>query len=213
MALIGAEEGLRYLSPYLGLSIGTGAAVYFYPMKIVAAGLALLYFRKDYDELCFRDLLRPAMTAQSILAGLAIFILWINMDWGFARFGPAEAFDPGSIENDTNRALYIATRLFGASVLVPVMEEIFWRSFLLRYIANPDFRGVAIGAWALTPFLAITVLFGLEHNMVAAGLMAGAAYNLLLFRTRSIAQCVIAHSTTNLALGIYVMMTGSWQFW
>jgi len=213
MALIGAEEGLGYLSPYLGLHLDKSTAVYFYPLKAVAAGIAILYFWKDYNELNFRDLLRPGKTALSVLTGLAVFALWINMDWGFARFGSAEAFDPQSIAAGSNRTLFMATRLLGASLLVPVMEELFWRSFLIRYIENPDFKSVQIGAWSLTPFLAVTLLFGLEHNMVAAGLMAGAAYNLLLYRTGSIAQCIVAHSTTNLCLGTYVIMTGSWQFW
>lgn len=213
MALIGAEEGLSHISPYLGLAVDKGTALYFYPLKIIAAGIAILYFWKDYNELSFRDLLRPGKTALSVLAGLVVFVLWINMDWGFARFGSAEAFNPQSIGSESNRAMFMAARLLGASILVPVMEEIFWRSFLIRYIENPDFKSVPVGAWSLTPFLAVTLLFGLEHNMVAAGLMAGAAYNLLLYRTRSIAQCIIAHSTTNLALGVYVIMTGNWQFW
>jgi len=57
------------------------------------------------------------------------------------------------------------------------------------------------------------VLFGAEHNFIYAGMMAGAAYNLILYKTRSLAQCVMAHAVTNLALAVYVVATGKWQFW
>ncbi|MBW2187625.1 MAG: CAAX prenyl protease-related protein, partial [Deltaproteobacteria bacterium] len=57
------------------------------------------------------------------------------------------------------------------------------------------------------------VLFGLEHHLIIAGMMAGALFNLLLYRTRSIAQCILSHAVANLALGLYVLQTGQWQFW
>jgi len=58
-----------------------------------------------------------------------------------------------------------------------------------------------------------TVLFGFEHNLWLAGMMAGAAYNLILYYTKSISQCITAHAVTNLCLGSYVLYTGRWQFW
>jgi CAAX prenyl protease-like protein len=56
-------------------------------------------------------------------------------------------------------------------------------------------------------------MFGFEHNYILAGIMAGVAYNILLYKTRSLAQCVLAHAVTNLALAVYVVVTGNWQFW
>jgi CAAX prenyl protease-like protein len=61
--------------------------------------------------------------------------------------------------------------------------------------------------------LICAVLFGLEHNLILAGIMAGVAYSLLLYWTKSIYQCILAHAVTNLVLGIYVLQTGYWQFW
>ena len=93
------------------------------------------------------------------------------------------------------------------------MEEIFWRSFLIRYIISSDFEKIPIGRFTWSSFLISTVLFGLEHNLFLAGMMAGIAYNLLLYRTKSLAHCIFAHAVTNLLLGIYVLATGKWQFW
>jgi CAAX prenyl protease-like protein len=43
--------------------------------------------------------------------------------------------------------------------------------------------------------------------------MAGVAYALVLYQTKSIAQCILAHAVTNFLLGIYVVQTGKWYFW
>ena len=104
-------------------------------------------------------------------------------------------------------------RIAGAVLVVPLMEELFWRSFLIRYIIDKNFDSVRMGTFTWASFLITAVLFGFEHNYILAGIMAGVFYNLLLYKTRSLAQCVLAHAVTNLALAIYVVSTGKWQFW
>jgi CAAX prenyl protease-like protein len=98
-------------------------------------------------------------------------------------------------------------------LVVPLMEELFWRSFLLRYLIDQNFESVPVGSFTWPSFLVTTVLFGLEHHFLVAGMLAGAIYSLLLYRTRSLAQCVLAHAVTNLALAGYVLYTGNWYFW
>ena len=144
---------------------------------------------------------------------MLVFVLWVNMDWDFATMGDLRGFDPFLNANASGRNLLIFSRLFGAALVVPVMEELFWRSFLLRYIVHTNFISVRIGTYTLSSLLIGSVLFGLEHNLVLAGIMAGIAYSLLLYWTKSIYQCILAHGVTNLALGIYVLQTGYWQFW
>ena len=93
------------------------------------------------------------------------------------------------------------------------MEELFWRSFLIRWVINPDFEKVALGTFSLGSFAATVILFGLEHHLWLAGIMAGVAYYALLYKTKRLGPCVMAHSTTNLALGIHVLATEEWQWW
>ena len=93
------------------------------------------------------------------------------------------------------------------------MEEIFWRSFFLRWLIHRDFENIPLGLFTWPSFVIGSLMFGLEHNLILAGVIAGAAYNLLLYRTRSISQCILAHATTNLVLGIYVIAAGQWRFW
>ncbi|MFA5700415.1 MAG: CAAX prenyl protease-related protein, partial [Desulfuromonas sp.] len=76
-----------------------------------------------------------------------------------------------------------------------------------------EFMQVSIGKFTWFSFLATAVLFGLEHNLYLAGICAGILFNLVLYRTRSIFQCVLSHATANLALGIYVLNSGNWHFW
>ena len=93
------------------------------------------------------------------------------------------------------------------------MEELFWRSFLLRYAINPDFRTVRLGTFSLFSFSAIVVLFGLEHYRVIQGMIAGVIYTWLVIHQKSLKGCIIAHGVTNLGLGIYVLWTDNWIFW
>ena len=184
-----------------------------YPIKALSVALVLFLFWKSYTELRFRDLFNPFAGLLAGIVGLGVFVLWINLDQSFATMGTMRGFDPNLFPAERMRIFLIASRLAGAALVVPVMEELFWRSFLIRYIISPDFSKISIGRFTWPSFLITTVLFGLEHNLFLAGMLAGLAYNLLLYRTKSISACILAHGLTNLALGVYVLQTGKWYFW
>jgi CAAX prenyl protease-like protein len=135
------------------------------------------------------------------------------MDWTFGVTATPHGFNPTLFSGSRFQSIMTLFRISGAVLVVPLMEELFWRSFLVRYLIDTDFENVPIGTFTWFSFLITTVLFGLEHNYPLAGMMAGAIYNLILYRTRSIVQCVLAHAVTNLALALYVVLTGNWQFW
>jgi len=93
------------------------------------------------------------------------------------------------------------------------MEELFWRSFLMRWIDARDFlnldaRRVSGMALALT-----CGLFAVEHSLWVAGLMAGLAYAGLYITTNNLRAPVLAHAVTNAILGLWILATGSWQLW
>ncbi len=183
-----------------------------YPVQILAVSLALIFYWSDYDELRMR-----AVEWAHFLAALAIgtgtFLLWIHLDFGFATLGEPVVYDPSPLAPHWFYA-FIFIRLLGASIVVPVFEELFWRSFIIRYIIDPeDFTRVRIGAFTGSSFLISAALFGLEHHLWLAGIATGLFYNLLLYRTRHIFYCIVAHSITNFLLGVYVLATGYWQFW
>jgi uncharacterized protein len=199
------EKGIFALSERIILSI--------YPIKIISVAFVILFFRNSFTEIRLRDFLSPIYTLLSIVVGIAIFFLWINMDFHFATIGKPHGFDPSIFAGDIARNTITAARLVGAVFVVPVMEELFWRSFLIRYIISPDFNGVPLGRFTWSSFLITGLFFGLEHNYFLAGIIAGSAYNLLLYKTGSISQCILAHGVTNLFLGIYVITSCQWQLW
>jgi CAAX prenyl protease-like protein len=147
-----------------------------------------------------------------IVVGVLVYVAWVRMDWSWAMQGQPTGYNP--FQAGTGMGVVLAAiRIFGAGVVVPVMEELFWRSFLIRYLVTPTFTMVRLGTFTPLSFGATVVLFGLEHHLWLAGMLAGAAYNLLLYKTHRLWPCILAHAITNLLLGIHVLLTGEWHWW
>ena len=104
-------------------------------------------------------------------------------------------------------------KLFGTSVTIAACEELFWRGFLYRWMLGGKFWQVDVGAVHPFVFLAVNVVFGLEHSQWLAGILAGLAFGWVLLRTRDIGAAVFAHGVTNFLLGLYVLATGDYHFW
>jgi hypothetical protein len=213
MLAILAHPAVPYVLPFALFLLLTELArwipnslLWIYPLKTVIAGGLLLWFRKAYNEV------KLEFSWLAIAVGILVFVLWIPLYGGYLLLSEPEIVNPYELAGAWALP-WIAIRLFGSAVVVPVMEELFWRSFLLRYLVSPDFRQVPLGTFT-TSALAISVaLFGAEHNQWFAGMVAGLLYTLLLYRTKSLFSCIIAHAVTNLLLGVYVLMTGQWQYW
>lgn len=151
---------------------------------------------------------------ESVIVGLLVLVLWIFLDPFYPHLSESKPFVPelqsmGSILFYT----WLSIRILGSSLMVPLMEELFWKSFLVRWVINPDFQKVAHGAMTIQAFAVSTLLFGLEHNRWLSGIVAGMLYNLLWYRSKGIKACVLAHAVTNLGLSIYVIYSGEWTFW
>jgi len=192
------------------LGVAPGPLRWLYPLKIGLVALLLALFWRQYGELKgFR--LRPAAVAAAIATGAVVLVLWVSLNADWMIVGAAPGFDP----RDGGRIdwLLAAIRIAGAALVVPVMEELFWRSFLMRWIVNPDFETVEPSQLGLKSFLITVLLFGFEHNLWLAGIVAGAAYSLLYMRHRQLWSPILAHAVTNGLLGIWVLMTGNWSYW
>ena len=99
-------------------------------------------------------------------------------------------------------------------VTVPILEELFWRGWLLRWMIHQEFTKVQIGAYTASAFWTVALLFASEHGPYwEVGLAAGLIYNWWLIRTKNLADCIVAHAVTNGALSAYVLLTGNWQYW
>ncbi|MFV0422341.1 CAAX prenyl protease-related protein [Oleidesulfovibrio sp.] len=215
MGFIGLRE-LLSLIPAMQHQLAQLAS-YMYPLQALIVTAALCYALPRCPEFSLRDLglrgQKGLNTFFAIATGLVVFAFWIQLDQPWARIGTPPGFSPDIAPAGWQRDSLLLIRLLGAALMVPVMEELFWRSFIYRYVTNPAFTKVAIGVFHWPAFAATAVLFGLEHHLVVAGILAGISYNIVLIRTRSIAQCTLAHVVTNGVLGVWVIATESWGFW
>ena len=111
--------------------------------------------------------------------------------------------------------LNLGSRFIRLVIIVPLVEEIFWRGFMLRWLIDSDFLKVPVGTFQWKSFGVVTFLFMLEHTPPdwPAALLTGALFNLVAIRTRSLSSCVLVHAVTNLLLGIYILQTGRTGFW
>ncbi|MBA5607578.1 CAAX prenyl protease-related protein [Duganella sp. FT3S] len=192
------------------LGVSAGQLRWLYPFKIAVVLALLLAFRRHYDELGPPFLNRGA-AAKAVAAGIVVLLLWINLNADWMKVGTSAGFDPardGKID-----WLLVTVRLAGAALVVPVMEELFWRSYLMRWLESAHFQQVAPARLGWKPFVVTVVLFGFEHNLWLAGIVAGAVYSLLYMRSGSLWPPVLAHGVTNGLLGVWIISTGNWTYW
>jgi uncharacterized protein len=184
-----------------------------YGATVVVVGALLAWFWREYGELVAQTLPSLMETALAIGVGLAVFALWIRLDAPWMQIGePSAAFLPLDAQGQLIWPL-VVVRWVGAALIVPLMEELFWRSFLMRWIQSPQFEAVVpqrVGAKAI---VLSTFVFVLAHTLWLAAIVAGLAYAWLYVRTGKLWVPVIAHAVTNGALGVWVVATGQWAFW
>lgn len=184
-----------------------------YGLAVAVVGGTLAFFWRDYAELARGSgpTAREALLAVGV--GLAVYALWVRLTAPWMVIGePSASFVPLDAAGALVWSL-VVLRFVGAALLVPLMEELFWRSFLMRWIERGDFTGVdprRVGAKAL---LLSTFVFTLAHTQWLAAVIAGLAYAGLYRASGRLWVAVIAHAVTNAALGVHVVLTGQWQFW
>jgi CAAX prenyl protease-like protein len=188
-----------------------GQLRYLYLVKIATVLVILIVYRKHYVELAWQALpVRTIVTA--VATGLLALVLWVNLNAGWMTIGASAGFDPRGPTGAIDWTL-VVVRIAGAALVVPVMEELFWRSFLMRWMEAPDFLKVPPGDVKCKSFVVTVILFGLEHNLWLAGIVAGAAYSVLYMRSRTLWSPVLAHGVTNGLLGVWIIATGQWTYW
>jgi hypothetical protein len=181
-------------------------------LRTVAVTLALAYFWRGYRELGAAGAVKPHQWLLAIGTGLAVFLVWINFDEGWATMGSTRGFNPTG--NDGGIDLTLAgLRLAELALVVPVMEELFWRSFLLRWLDARKFSAADPQRASPRAFALTAVLFASEHSLWFAGLIAGLLYNWLYMRTANLWVPIASHAITNGALGIWIVATGNWHLW
>lgn len=171
---------------------------------------------------------RPALNfhvsqwAGSLLIGFVIFVLWIAPDLLFPSYrhsflfenavmGAARSTMPEAARHDVP-VLWL--RGLRAVMVVPIVEELFWRGWLMRWMIAQDFQRVPLGAYSAASFWTVALLFASEHGAYwDVGLAAGIVFNWWMIRTKSLGDLMLAHAVANACLSAYVVGAGKWEYW
>ena len=200
---------------FLGLTscqgrLGPASAFWFYFAKTILGIWFIWLMRPFVPEM------RWSISWEAVAVGVAICVIWVGLDpyywhmkthdapWNpFAQFGDHAAL----------AWFMVAVRVLGSTFVVPPLEEVFYRSFVYRYIANQNFLSVPLNRFLPVPFIATAVIFGASHYQWLAGMICGAAYQWLAIRRNHLGDAMTAHAITNFLLGIWVVWKGAWIFW
>jgi CAAX prenyl protease-like protein len=153
---------------------------------------------------------------------LLVFAVWVGPDvlWpSYRSFWLFQNSLTGTVQSSLAPALrsdsaFLVFRILGSIALVPIIEELFFRGWLMRYVIRPDFTSVPLGAYAGRAFWITALMFAVEHGPFwDVGLLAGIFYNGWMIRTRSLADCILAHAVTNACLAAYVIGIDKWEYW
>jgi len=160
------------------------------------------------------------------LLGLAVFAIWIAPDRlfpGYRHFWLFENPVMGKVQTGLSaeaqgQTAVLWLRAIRAVAIVPVVEELFWRGWLMRWLISErisePFEAIPLGTWSARSFWIVAVLFASEHGPYwDVGLAAGLLYNWWMVRTRSLGDLVAAHAITNACLSAYVVWSGRWEYW
>jgi CAAX prenyl protease-like protein len=202
---------------------GEAGRYWFYFAKTLVGAWLIWEMRPFVSEL------KLNFSWEAVAVGVGVLVMWVGIDSLYPKLSelsiklglskapvtPALPWNPNLQFGDGAPLawFFIVARILGASLVVPVLEEVFFRSFLYRYIAKPDFQSVSLGLFAWTPFLLTAAIFGLEHEEWLAGILCGFAYQGLVIWKKRLGDAIVAHGITNLLLGLWVVWKGDWKFW
>jgi len=211
---------------------GAASAYWFYLAKTVVGAWLVWEMRPLVSEM------RWALSWEAVIVGIAVFVLWVGLDGHYPTLHelfqkylcpllkkagleswcsekPTLLWNPhAQFGQDSALAwLMIGTRILGSTLVVPPLEEVFYRSFLYRYIANQNFLAVPLNQFLPLPFFATATVFGFTHFQWLAGILCGMAYQWLVLRKNRLGDAMTAHAITNFLLGVWVVWRGAWQFW
>jgi CAAX prenyl protease-like protein len=201
---------------FVGGTMGGNAMFWLYAVKVIVGAWLIWEMRAFVPEM------RWSFSWQAVVMGILVFVAWVGLDpfypknnllfkdtedsiWNpFARFGESSAIAWS----------LIIIRIFGMTIIVPPLEEAFYRSLVYRYIVKYDFTKVALTHFDGVALGLSALLFGFAHFQWLPGIMCAVAYQWLVFRRGHLGDAMTAHAITNFLLGVYVVWKGgeAWKF-
>lgn len=208
-----------YLVPFLAVlatsflsKAASGAFEWLYPLRLLAALIALACYRRSYREIDLR------CSWAAPLAGLALGLLFIVPPGalpGFARALPSDSTGQGLAQlSPAARLLWIGCRTFAAVFTLPIVEELAFRGFLARRLLARKFDTLPYAHLTLLPVLLSSLVYGLlQGSHWLAGIAAGVVFAVLARRHNRLGDAIAAHATANLLIAVWIITHGSYGLW
>lgn len=189
---------------------GPASAEWFYLVKTLVGAWLIWEMRPFVTEM------RWAISWEAIAVGILVCVMWVGLDPYYRHFYKTGATgNPGDTfgQYSAMARFFIAVHIIGMTLVVPPLEEVFYRSFIYRYLARQNFLSVPLNQFLPYPFFATAIVFGLSHNEWLAGILCGMAYQWLVLRKNRLGDAMTAHAITNFLLGVWIVWQGAWHFW
>ena len=187
-----------------------------FPVRCAVLAAVLWYFSRNVISFKIQ---KPLL---SLALGVGVFFLWIGPDalipgyrqhWLFTNSITGEVKTALDVASQTN-GIALVFRILRAVILVPIIEELFWRAWALRWIARTDFEALPLGSYTTGSFWIVAALFAAEHGPYwEVGLACGAIWNWWMGKTKSLGDLIFVHAVTNGCLCAYVLLFKKWEYW
>jgi membrane protease YdiL (CAAX protease family) len=203
-----------------------------YPLKCLLVAAALAWYWRELPPL------KPAAPVMSGVIGVAGVVIWVGLDplamrldtlvadgwnglamraglgsWRMAEEPLQPGRDPFALYPAAEAWALFGLRVAGIALVVPVMEELFWRGFLMRWLIRENFTAVPLGAYQAFSFWVTTACFASVHGSEwPLAVIVGTIYGAWFVRTKSLGSIMLAHGVTNFLLALYCLASGDWHF-
>lgn len=201
-----------FLIPFVCLLIGslflkilTPSWDWWYPLKVcVLFCILLLYIDK------YKKIMSIKFSVYPILLGLIISILWVTIPYQNSNGSQVNDF----MDTTTSlKIIWLIFKILGSALIIPVIEELAFRGFFLRFLINRDFNHVKIGTYSFISFAISSIVFGILHHHLWAGIISGCLFNLITYYRRNLFDSILCHSVANLSLSFLIIYYGRWDIW
>jgi len=202
---------------------------WWYPIQVMLCGALLFWWRRHYQ-------ISPCRHAHLLLASGCAFVgiaLWVLpgalYTAGDAPHGPnwwrwlgftdrSQGFDPTLLDDHPiGQSLSLAFRFLRSTLIVPLVEELCWRGWLMRAVIAGDrpFTRIPFGTHSWKAYAITTLAVTLIHQPEdwAAAFIWGSLVYLVAVKTRSLRACILMHAIGNLLLGLYILRTQQFGYW
>jgi exosortase E/protease (VPEID-CTERM system) len=202
-----------YLMPFL--AVGSAALVTelvsaetqtLYPVRVAAALIPLWIWRRRYGPI------RVSFSWAAVLLGVIAFVACaVLQEPDAGNRGEELRLQVAAL--GTARVPWMVCRLLGSVLVIPMVEELAFRGFLLRRLIGPDFTEVSLRPFDVKAFLLSSLAFGAIHQSVWVGMVAGMLYALAQHARGRTGDAILAHAVTNGILTAGALLGGRWDFW